>query len=210
MQHYKINMLCKFALCVAIAGSLISLVGCVTTASVGLSVTHTSTGTTSETVTGNVTISNATPKQLAMWIPPVSGTDLASMDPSQAIMNYTLSNAQIVSTGGTFTITVKDDTTGATLGQQNFQYVVKGTGLVPQDPTAVSTWLDQFSSYSSLDVTVTASTSMQTISPGTATVTSSAVYQGSTYASGSTSWTTSSLPDNDCGTTQFKCLPGVK
>src|SRR6185312_12457186 len=156
---------------------------------------HTSTGATTVTVTGTVTISGA--KQIGMWLPPVSGTDLANMDPSQAIMNYTLSNAQIVSTGGLFTITIKDDTTGSTLGQQTFQYVVKGTGLVPQNPSAVSSWLDQFTSYSSLDVTVTANTDMQAMNVGTVMVTNNALYQGTSYASGSTSWTQSSLPDND-------------
>lgn len=205
----RLTMLRKFALCAALAGSLAALVGCVTSGSLSASVTHDSnTGNTQTVVKGEIDIKSGT--QIAMWMPPVSGTDLASLDPTQAIMSYTLSNAEIVSTSGLFTVTIKDDNTGVTIGQQDFQYVVKGTGLVPQDPTAVSNWLDQFASYSNLDVTVTASTAMQALNPGTVTVTNNAVYQGTTYASGSTSWTSSSLPDNDCGSTQFKCLPGLK
>jgi hypothetical protein len=123
-----------------------------------------------------------------MWMSGISGTDLSSLDPSQAIMNYSLSNATIVSTGGLVTITLTDDNTGVTVGQQAFQYVVRGNGLFAQDPNAVSAWLNQFTSYTSLNVAVVASTDMQAVDSGSVTITESAVYQGTSYASASTGW----------------------
>jgi hypothetical protein len=122
---------------------------------------------------------------LAAWI---RGTDLSSLDPSQAILNYSLSNATIASTNGLVTITLTDHNTGAIVGQQTFQYVVNGNGLFVQDPSAVSSWLNQFTSYSNLDVTVAAATDMQATSGATAMATGNAVYRGVTYASASVSW----------------------
>jgi hypothetical protein len=123
-----------------------------------------------------------------MWMNALSGIDLAGFDPSQAVMTYTLSDATIVSTGGLVTLTLTDSDTGVTIGQQTFQYVVRGNGLFAQDPTAVSAWLNQFTSYTSLDMTATANTDVQVIDPGTVTVTNNVLYQGTSYASATTSW----------------------
>lgn len=146
------------------------------------------TGVTNVQVGGKLTWHHAPLQKLAMWMAPLSGNDLASLDPSQAIFNYTLSNAQIVSTNGTVTISVTDATTGVIVGQQDFGYVVNGNGLFAQDPNAVSNWLQQFTAYSSLDVTVAATTYMEAIITGPSSATINAVYQGVTYASATGSW----------------------
>ena len=200
---YRFNTFLRFAVCAVIACSLMMLVGCVVDGgSVSSSVSkNTQTGATTVTVTGTITIKRQPLQQLAMWMPPVSGADLASLDPSQAIMTYSLSNAAIVSTGGPVTITLIDDNTGVTVGKQTFQYVVSNNGLFAQDPNAVSTWLGQFSSYSNLDVTVVANADMQPITSGTVTVTNSAIYQGTSYASASTSWVASTIGGGGGGCT---------
>lgn len=184
--QYRFNNLRRFAMCTVIACSLMPLGGCASFSVTGTISHNQKTGTTT-TVSGTVTINNSG-TQFVMWRPPVSGTDLASLDPSQAVMNYSLSNAAIVSTNGQVTITLTDANTGSTVGQETFQYVVNGNSLFLQDPTAVSTWLSQFTSNTSLNVTVAASTDMQAIGSGTATVTNNALYQGTSYASASTSW----------------------
>ncbi|HET6841692.1 MAG TPA: hypothetical protein VFK06_08390 [Candidatus Angelobacter sp.] len=199
-NQYRFNKYLRFAVCTVMACGLMPLVGCVVDGgSVSTSVSqNTQTGATTVTVTGTITIKRQPLQQLAMWMPPVSGTDLASLNPSQAIMSYSLSNAAIVSTGGAVTITLTDDNTGATVGQQTFQYVVSNNSLFAQDPTAVSTWLSQFSSYTNLDVSVVAKTDMQAAGSGTVTVTNNAIYQGTSYASASTSWVASPIRPGGC------------
>ncbi len=125
--------------------------------------------------------------------PPLSGSDLASLDTTQSILTYSLSNATIASTSGTVNIAVTDNTTGIVIGQQSFAYDVRGNSLLAHDPSAVSSWLQQFTSYPDLDVAVSANTDMANITPGTATVTASAVYQGVTFASTTGSWTRSPI-----------------
>ena len=88
-------------------------------------------------------------------------------------------------------MTLTDDTTDVVVGQQAFQYVVNGNSLFVQDPSAVTSWLNQYSSNSNLDVGLSINTDVQAIKSGTATVTSNAIYQGVNYASGSASWTAS-------------------
>jgi len=156
----------------------------------GSTTVNTQTGATTVTVTGTLTWKHQPLQKIAFLMPPpLSGADLANLDVTQAILNYSLSNATISSTTGTVTVTVTDAATGAIVGQQGFAYDVRGNGLFAHDPSAVSIWLQQFSSYANVDVTVAANTDMAAISPGTASVTTNAVYQGVTYASSSASWT---------------------
>ncbi len=173
-------------------GLMVLLVGCTPpdTSVSGSTSINTQTGAT--TVTGTVTFTwkhQPLQKFAILMPPPLSGTDLAGLDVTQALVNYSLSNATIASTTGTVTITVTDATTGAIVGQQAFAYDVRGNGLFAHDPNAVSSWLQQFASYSSLDVSVNAATDLNATNTGTATVTTNAVYQGITYASSSASWT---------------------
>lgn len=86
-------------------------------------------------------------------------------------------------------VTVTDASTGATLGQQSFNYAVTGNSLYAQDAATVNNWLKQFSGYSEADVTVQASPQLQTTNPGSASVTSNVEYQGTTYASAYAGWT---------------------
>src|ERR1700743_311990 len=153
------NMLRRLAVCIITVCSLVPLNGCfVDGGTVSGSISQNQqTGATTVTVTGTISIKTGTPK-FGLWAPMVSGADLASLDASQAIMNYSLSNATIVSTGGPVTVTVTDGTTGSTLGQETFQYVVRNQSLFAADPNAVSTWLNQFASSSNVNVTVAANT----------------------------------------------------
>jgi hypothetical protein len=190
-------MLRRFLACAITACSLMLLTGCFvdsiqTTASIQK---NNQTGATTTSVGVSVTVKGLG-SQIALWMPPVSGTDLASLDPSQAIMNYSLSNATIASTGGPLTITLTDANTASTIGQGTFQYVVRNQSLYAQDPSAVSAWLGQFTAYSNINVTVNANTDVQPVSQGTVTVTNNAQYQGTTYASASTSW----QANLNCGT----------
>lgn len=186
------NMLRKIAVGAAMACGLMLLAGCyVDGGSVSSSVSrNTQTNATTVTVTGTVNIKRGHPplQQFAMFMNALSGIDLAGFDPSQAVMTYTLSDATITSTGGLVTVTLTDSDTGATVSQQTFEYVVRGNGLFAQDPTAVSAWLNQFTSYTSLDMTATANTDVQVIDPGTVTVTNNVLYQGTSYSSATTSW----------------------
>jgi hypothetical protein len=151
------------------------------------------TGAVTNTTTVTINIKRGHPplQQFTAAMASMSGTDLFSLDPSQAILSYSLSNATIASTNGLVTVTLTDDTTGVVVGQQTFQYIVNGNSLFVQDPSAVSSWLNQFSSNSNLDVGLNLDTDVQAITSGTATVTSNAVYQGVNYASGSASWAAS-------------------
>jgi hypothetical protein len=186
----KLNKLCRVLMCVGVASSLLLSTGCsIDGGSLGGSVArNNTTGQVTTTLTGTITFKRAPLQQLSLWMYSLSGTQLASMDPNQAIMSYSLSNAVITSTNGSFIIALTDDTTGITVGQQTFAYVVSGNGLLVQDPAAVSSWLNQFASYSNLDVTVTANTNVQAVASGNVTVTNNGVYQGLTYTSASTSW----------------------
>ena len=188
----KSDMLRKIAMGAVMACGLMLLSGCyVDGGSLGTSVSrNTQNNSTTVTLTGTVNIKRGHPplQQFAMFMNALSGIDLAGFDPSQAIMTYTLSDATISSTEGLVTVTLTDSDTGATVSQQTFQYVVRGNGLFAQDPTAVSAWLNQFTSYTSLDMTATANTDVQVLDPGTVTVTNNVLYQGTSYASASTSW----------------------
>ena len=188
MQNSKIlrSTVCKVIVLVMLVPTLLIFEGCTAEGSGEVILTTSPNGDTTTQVIGRIVL-RSSPK-LAFWMPPITGADLASIDPNQAIMNWGLNNAQIVSTSGSFTVTITDATSGVTLGQQTFQYVVSGTSLLVQDPAAFSAWLQQFASYPSVNATVEAATTMQTIATGTSTVTSNAVYQGVTYASGTARW----------------------
>lgn len=182
----------KIAVGAVLACGLILLAGCTPPdAGVTTSVTvNPQTGTvTGVTIGVTVTWHHQKLQNFAMFTPQVTGSELASLDPSQAILNFSLSNATITSTGGAVTVTVTDDDTGVVVGQQTFEYVVSGNGLFAQNPSAVSAWLDQFTAYTNLDVSVATASNMQANSPGAASVTSNATYQGVNYASASGSWT---------------------
>jgi len=114
------------------------------------------------------------------------GSVVAAIDTSQALLNLAPSNATISSTSGTVTVTLTDETTNQVVGQQAFGYVVRGTSLYAQDPVAVSNWLQQFAGYAAIDVGVDVTTTMQSAGAGGVTV--SSVYQGTTYASSTVSW----------------------
>lgn len=119
-----------------------------------------------------------------------SGADLVAFDPSQPLVNLQLSNLTIASTSGTGTLTITDNTTGQTLGQQTFGYVVRGTSVYAQDPTAVHNWLLQFSSAADVTVGIQFTTQLNAVTQGAASATSLVEYQGVTLAAA-----TSTLPN---------------
>ncbi|MBZ5509338.1 MAG: hypothetical protein LAO78_28095 [Acidobacteriia bacterium] len=161
--------------------AIISLVGCTQTTSITVS-TNTMTGTT---VSATYT---------ATWDPP--GSYLVNFDASQALLNISLSNATVTANTGTVTVSVKDLTTGQIVGQQNFNYVINGTSVYAQNPSAVYNWLQQFTGYSSIDVITNLTTPLQSITDAPSSVTGSVQYQGTTYASASAGWE----PSDTCGT----------
>lgn len=119
---------------------------------------------------------------------PTSGSNLASLDLNQSLVNLSLSNASMYSTGGTGTVTVTDASTGSTLGQQSFGWVVSGDSIYAQNPTAVHNWLQQFSGYSSVDINVQLRPEVETSAYGSASATDKAEYDGTTYASATAGW----------------------
>jgi hypothetical protein len=130
-------------------------------------------------VEGNYTIT---------WDPP--GSELADLNASQLSLPISMTNAELTSTSGTGTVTVTDLSTGNVVGQQSFGYTVSGSTLYVQDPTAVQNWLDQFTSYTEVEVGVAINSlaGQDTATSGTGTATGTAVYQGTTYASQYSSW----------------------
>lgn len=125
-------------------------------------------------------------KHTIKWDPP--GSYLASFDATKALLNLSLSNATISSTSGTVTVTVTDLTTSQAVGQQTFGYTVSGNSVYAQDPTAVFNWLQQFTSYSNIEVSTDITATFQTTAAGPASDAASAQYQGVAYGSTTVSW----------------------
>ncbi len=123
-----------------------------------------------------------------VWDPP--GSYLSQFNASQALLNISMSNAELTSAGGTATVSVIDLSTGQTVGQQSFGYVVSGSSVYAQNPTSVQNWLNQFTGYANVDVDVQVNdlAGQNTASSGTASATASAQYQGTTYASTTATW----------------------
>lgn len=136
-----------------------------------------------------------------------SGSDVANFDASSALLNLAMTNAVITTTSGTLTVTVTNPSTGAVLGQGSFGYVVKGSALYAQDPTAVHNWLQQFANDPSVTVSVATDNvaEQDTGASGTASVTSSAEYEGTTYATAYKAWPVGSS-GTGCGTGRVKCV----
>ncbi len=132
----------------------------------------------------------------AIFDPP--GSYLVNFDASKALLQLSLTNAKVASTTGTATVSVKDVTTGQIVGQQPFGYVINGTSVYAQDPSAVYNWLQQFTGYADIEVTTNVPTSLESIDGTSSSSAAGAVqYQGTTYASGSASWEPS---NSNCGT----------
>ncbi len=166
-----------------------------------------STGCGSVEVTLNITVSpsgvTATEHYRLLLDPP--GSDVANFDTTQGLLALTLSNATVTSTSGTFVLSIIDHPSQVTVGQQTFNYVVNGNSVFAQDPTAVHNWLQQFANYADVDVEVDVNPTVTAIAPGTVTTTGSALYQGTTYASATASWTYAG--DTGGGTCQTRICP---
>lgn len=133
-----------------------------------------------------------------VWDPP--GSYLASLDTTQALLNLSLTNASVASTSGTFTLTVTDLTTNQNVGQQSFGYVINGTSVYAQDSTGVYNWLQQFTGYSNIDVTVDVTPALQATTTTSSSVTGSAVYKGVAYGSATVGWDASVGGGGTCHT----------
>lgn len=119
-----------------------------------------------------------------------SGADVAAFDPSQALVNLQLSNLTISSLTGTGTITVTDTASGRTLGQQAFGWVVRGTSIYAQNPTAVHNFLSQFSTAADVTVGIQVSPDVVPITQSPVSATSIVEYQGATIAAATVSRST--------------------
>jgi hypothetical protein len=188
----KIQRRSRILLAVALASMLVTLAGCTQTTEIS--------GTLSTQSGASVTV-----KHVIKWDPP--GSYLASFDATQALLNLSLANATISSTSGTVNVKVVDLTTNQIIGQQAFGYVVNGTSVYAQDPTSVYNWLQQFTGYANIDVVADLVTNAVTTGTGTASVTGTAQYQGSTYASSTVSWEYTGPTDGQCqpGTSRTFC-----
>lgn len=173
----------RILLAVPLASMLLMLAGCTQTTEIS--------GTVSSQSGASVTI-----KHVIKWDPP--GSYLVNFDATQALLNLSLANATISSTTGTVNVQVVDLTSNQVVGQQAFGYVVNGTSVYAQDPTAVYNWLQQFTGYANIDVVADLVTSAVTTSTGTASVTGTAQYQGSAYASSTASWEYTGSTDGQC------------
>lgn len=78
--------------------------------------------------------------------PPAS--DLAYFDASKADALLTAQNITIASTGGTATVTLTDESSGATLGSASFPFVINNSDATFSNPAAVTNWLRSYSTYS--------------------------------------------------------------
>ncbi|MGH9865257.1 MAG: hypothetical protein ACRD4H_07570, partial [Candidatus Acidiferrales bacterium] len=128
------------------------------------------------------------------------GSVVAGMDTSEALINLAMTNATITTTSGTVTVTVTNPSTGATLGQQSFGYVVNGGALYAQNPAAVHDWLQQFANYANVTLSLaTDDIAEQDIgTSGTASVTAGTEYQGTTYATSYKAWSIGDSGGNGC------------
>ena len=145
-------------------------------------------GPTSAGVQISVNPSTHTIKILPTIDPP--GSVVASFDTSEALVNVAMTNASITTTNGTVTITATDANSGALLGQQSFGYVVRGSALYAQDPASVHNWLQQFANYANVTVSMATDNIAEQESGTSASVTASAQYQGTTYATAYKGWAT--------------------
>lgn len=151
------------------------------------------------TITIQVSTGANTPvNHKVMMDPP--GSDVANFDTTQGLLTLALSNGTIASTSGTFILSIIDHTSQVTVGQQTFNYVVNGNSLYAQDPTTVHNWLQQFASYTDVDVQIDVTPVIKAISAGNVSSTGSAVYRGTTYASATAAWTYSGPSGSGCGT----------
>ncbi len=187
----------RYAAAPILAGFVLMLAGCPSQDVSGSVSQNTQTGATTVTVTYTIHI-HPPLKQFGAWLPQVTGTDLASFDPNQALVNLSLSNATIASTSGTVTVTVTDLNTGQVAGQQSFEYVVRGNSLFAQDPTAVSNWLRQFTSLTNVDVATNVSTDLSPTAAGSATL--NAQYSGVTYTSSTVTFQRPPIGGGGCHT----------
>lgn len=153
---------------VLVMSGLVSVVGCNVQ------------GPTSAGVSISVNPSTYTIKILPTIDPP--GSVLANFDATEALVNLAITNATITAASGTVTVTATDATTGALLGQQSFGFVVRGSSLYAVDPTSVHNWLQQFANYANVTVNMATDNITEQETSTSASVTASAQYQGTTYA----------------------------
>ncbi len=121
----------------------------------------------------------------------VSGTIkseyLSQFNAADAAENFVDQNTAISGRSGNVTVTIKDASTGAILGQSAFAYTLgSGNQLVLNNPASATQWVRSFSGYGG-DVTIDAQTQISQSNPPpgtTATVTGTVVYGGTEVASG--------------------------
>lgn len=165
-------------------------------------------GNVSESCSVTINSNGSTSEKCSVTVKDPPGSYLCDTNASQALLNYSLSNATVASTSGTFSLAVSDATTGATLGQNSFGYTVEGNSVYPQNPTALENWLGQFCSYSDVNVSAQVPTELQTTNYGYASATSAAQYQGTTYASATNSWDYPAPKGKPCQPGPCKLGPG--
>ncbi len=115
--------------------------------------------------------------------PPAS--DLANFDASQASAAIQTSNLSLISDGGTSTVTLADESSGAVLGTANFPFVINNGVATFSQPSTVNNWIHSFDTYQG-NVIIEPGFNIGTTAPPagqSGTVTITAQYAGSPYAS---------------------------
>lgn len=113
------------------------------------------------------------------------GADLAYFDASQARAVLQPANLTITSIGGTATVSLKDESSGASLGSQTFPFVMSNNVATFSDPSTVNNWVHSFSTYQG-NVEVDLGFYMGLSAPpagSSGSLTITAEYSGSPYAS---------------------------
>lgn len=129
----------------------------------------------------------------------ISEAMASTFDASQMRVDISTTNVAITNSTGNFIVSLYD---GSTLIAQNtFAYYRSGNSLYPTDPSAINSWVSGYSQYTQVqvsntnyDLTYTPTTTATT----TGTVGSAVVYQGTTQATATTSFSVNSS-SSGCG-----------
>lgn len=144
---------------------------------------------------------------LAKLDPPAS--DLVNFDASQASAVIQTSNLSLITHGGTATVTLLDESSGAELGVQSFPFNINNGVATFSQPTTVNSWIHSFSSYQG-KVIIEPQFNIGTTAPPagqSGTVTIIAEYSGSPYASSKISILEQEAHPPKCSPPATNCQP---
>lgn len=116
--------------------------------------------------------------------------ELSQFNASDALGTFSTQNLNVAANSGTLLLTVTDTATGQALGSDSVAYTVNDGNVYASNPSALQTFLDSFTSYGSMDVTLAYQTELPvtaTINTGTVSFAYAVKYAGVTLTTASTS-----------------------